>query len=195
MHRILAAVDRIIVQDNFLDSDEVNLLYDICWHSDLYLKGVESNYADEDRDSRKWSLTKFILTSDPNYKFYNKLAKRILDHESIKGKYECFRILLNAYKYSDVLSVHTDVHDKVDGCMTALVYGNNKWDINWGSETVFLSSMESDAEIIQSVIPKPGRMVLFDADIPHTGRPPVSIFPNYRYSIAFNLRPKSNSVI
>ena len=188
-------MDSIVVEDNFLTSDEIKLLYDICWNSDLYLKGVESNYANEDRDSRKWSLTKFIHTYDSNYKFYNLLAKRILQHSSINGKYECFRILLNAYKYSDVLSVHTDVHDNLAGCKTALIYGNEKWDINWGSETVFLSSMEPDAEILKSVIPKPGRLVMFDADIPHTGRPPVSVFPNYRYSIAFNLRPKSNSFI
>lgn len=185
----------ILVVDNFLDKEEIDVLYDICWNSDLYLRGVESNYSSEDRDSRKWSLTKFIDLSDINYRFYNKLAKRITQHESIKGKYECFRILLNAYKYCDVLSVHTDVHDRLPGCKTALVYGNNKWDINWGSETIFLSSMDSDAEILQSVIPKPGRMVMFDADIPHTGRPPVSIFPNYRYSIAFNLRPKQNNTI
>ena len=67
----------ILVVDNFLDAEEIDLLYDICWNSDLYLRGVESNYSSEDRDSRKWSLTKFIDLRDVNYRFYNKLAKRI----------------------------------------------------------------------------------------------------------------------
>lgn len=188
-------MDSIVVVDNFLTPDEINILYDICWSSDLYLKGIESNYPNEDRESRRWSLTKFIDLGDLNYKFYNKLAKRITEQDSLNGGYECFRILLNAYKYSDVLSVHTDIHKNTDGCKTVIIYGNNKWDVNWGSETIFLSSMSSDAEIIKSVIPKPGRMVMFDSNIPHTGRPPVSIFPNYRYSVAFNLRPKKIKTI
>ena len=72
-----------------------------------------------------------------------------------------------------------------------MIYGNNNWDANWGSETVFFDKIGSDAEIIKSILPKPGRLVLFDANIPHTGRVPSSMFPNYRYSLVYNLKLKT----
>jgi SM-20-related protein len=106
--------------------------------------------------------------------------------------------MINAYKYSDVLSIHTDPDIKGFNNITAIIYGNDNWDANWGSETVFFDKTGSDAEIIKSILPKPGRLVLFDAGIPHTGRVPSSAFPNYRYSLVYNLElnvPKKTGLL
>ena len=108
----------------------------------------------------------------------------------LNNNYECHRNMINAYKYSDVLSIHDDGPINGFKNITALIYGNSTWDANWGSETVFFDKKGSDAEIIKSILPKPGRLVLFDAGIPHTGRVPSSMFPNYRYSLVYNLKLK-----
>lgn len=174
--------------DGFLNKKEIDKLYDILWSSDLYLTGIE--YYNEDRMDRRWTLVKNIKKEDKDNIFFNKILDKILDLPILNNDYECFRNMINAYKYSDVLSIHDD--GVVNGFknITALIYGNNIWDANWGSETVFFDKIGSDAEIVKSILPKPGRLVLFDAKIPHTGRVPSSMFPNYRYSLVYNLRLK-----
>ena len=176
------------VIDGFLNKEEINKLYDILWESDLYLVGIE--YHSNDRNDRRWSLSKQIKKDDKDINFFNEILEKILKLPTLNNEYECHRNMINAYKYSDVLSIHDDGPINGFKNITALIYGNNTWDANWGSETVFFDKKGSDAEIIKSILPKPGRLVLFDAGIPHTGRVPSSMFPNYRYSLVYNLKLK-----
>ena len=176
------------VIDGFLNEKEIDELYDILWESDLYLVGIE--YHTNDRNDRRWSLSKQIKKDDKDITFFNEILEKILNLPILNNNYECHRNMINAYKYSDVLSIHDDGPINGFKNITALIYGNNTWDANWGSETVFFDKKGSDAEIIKSILPRPGRLVLFDAGIPHTGRVPSSMFPNYRYSLVYNLKLK-----
>ena len=175
--------------NNFLDKNEIKKLYDILWSSDLYLTGIE--YSNVDRMDRRWSMAKKVNNEDININFYNEILNKILFLPALNNEYICNRIMINAYKYSDVLSIHDDGVINGFNNITAIIYGNDTWDANWGSETVFFDKIGSDAEIIKSILPKPGRLVLFDANIPHTGRVPSSMFPNYRYSLVYNLKLKT----
>ena len=174
--------------DEFLNKKEIDKLYDILWSSDLYLIGIENHI--NDRNDRRWSLSKQIKKEDKDIDFFNEILDKILNLSILNNEYDCYRNIINAYKYSDVLSIHDDGVTNGFKNITALIYGNNNWDANWGSETVFFDKIGSDAEIIKSILPKPGRLVLFDANIPHTGRVPSSMFPNYRYSLVYNLKLK-----
>ncbi|HJR13321.1 MAG TPA: 2OG-Fe(II) oxygenase [Rhodanobacteraceae bacterium] len=61
-----------------------------------------------------------------------------------------------------------------------------EWNAEWGGETLFYNS-NMDAEAV--VTPKPGRLVVFDGNITHVGRPPNRICYAPRYALAFKLEP------
>lgn len=97
-----------------------------------------------------------------------------------------YRTYTNAMLSSDVSFVHRDVDVDSDGVnVTVLMYPiDGTWDPSWGGETVFL---DSESEIVLAVLPKPGRVVLFDSRVQHVGRVPSSLFRDFRFSLAMKL--------
>lgn len=94
--------------------------------------------------------------------------------------YRPYRAYTNVAGYGDVLFTHTDcLPDQHD--LTALWYLCEAWDIEWGGETVFFDAVD---EIAASVLPKPGRLAIFDGAIKHAGRPPARICYQPRYTLA-----------
>ena len=49
-----------------------------------------------------------------------------------------------------------------------MFYLNKVWTISYAGETIFTNNEQT--EILSSVIPKPGRVVVFDGQIPHCAR-------------------------
>ena len=85
------------------------------------------------------------------------------------------------------LGIHGDVnHMHMDGkyydCKTLLYYANRNWEYNWGGNTVFYDD-EGNAKTNVDI--KPGRIVIFDGNIPHTVMPMnVRCSPSYRFTVA-----------
>lgn len=105
-----------------------------------------------------------------------KEAKDIIKGYKVNRAYA---LLLN---YSNVPYFHVDGgHD-----LTLLYYADTRWDINWGGETMFANKNLS--EIAYTSVYKPGRVIIFDASIPH--KPCTSIYgtPNYRLTFVVNLK-------
>jgi len=97
--------------------------------------------------------------------------------------YRPYRAYTNVASFGDMLFTHTDcLPDQHD--MTALWYLCNSWDIEWGGETVFF---DAEDDVACAVVPKPGRLVVFDGAIKHVGRPPTRICyaPRYTFAIKF----------
>ena len=65
---------------------------------------------------------------------------------------------------------------------TVLVYANTSWDHNEGGETLFYNE---DKEVVQAIVPKPGRVAIFPANILHSARPPLPYVTKPRYTIAY----------
>lgn len=63
---------------------------------------------------------------------------------------------------------HPDNHQYNDG-KTLLYYVNNKWDRDWGGETLFHNT---DGELEIAVEFKPGRAIIFDSHLVHRNTPP-----------------------
>ena len=86
------------------------------------------------------------------------------------------------------LGIHGDVnHMHVDGkyypCKTLLYYANQHWEYNWGGHTIFY---DKDGNIKTTVEVKPGRIVIFDGNIPHTVMPMnPRCSPSFRFTVAF----------
>jgi hypothetical protein len=97
--------------------------------------------------------------------------------------YRPYRAYTNVASYGDMLFTHTDcLPDQQD--LTALWYLCSSWDVEWGGETMFF---DANDEVACAVIPKPGRLVVFDGAIKHVGRPPnrICYAPRYTFAIKF----------
>ncbi len=102
-----------------------------------------------------------------------------------RGRFSVYRSYTNYAGYGDMLFTHTDCMPGA-GELTALWFVSDLWDTEWGGETLFFNS-DGDAEFVVS--PRPGRLVLFDGEIRHCGRPPNRICTQPRYTLAFKLEP------
>ncbi|MBS7456067.1 2OG-Fe(II) oxygenase [Coralloluteibacterium stylophorae] len=96
------------------------------------------------------------------------------------ARYRPFRAYTNSNAYGDMLFSHVDCAPDV-GDVTALWYLCDRWDFEWGGETVFFDARQ---EIAFSVLPRPGRLVVFDGAILHCGRPPARICYGPRFTFA-----------
>jgi SM-20-related protein len=97
--------------------------------------------------------------------------------------YHPYRAYTNVASYGDMLFTHTDcLPDQHD--LTALWYLCASWDVEWGGETMFFDECD---DVACAVIPKPGRLVVFDGAIKHVGRPPnrICYAPRYTFAIKF----------
>ena len=76
--------------------------------------------------------------------------------------------------------------DCVEGAgeLTALWYVCDQGDPEWGGETVFF---DRQRDVRAAVSPRPGRLVLFDGDILHAGRPPNRNCHAPRFTLAVKL--------
>lgn len=99
--------------------------------------------------------------------------------------YRPYRCYVNAAHYGDMLFTHTDCLPG-GGELTALWYICEHWDVEWGGETLFFDANE---EVGAAVRPRPGRLVVFDSELRHAGRPPNRICPASRYTLAIKLEP------
>ncbi len=97
--------------------------------------------------------------------------------------YRPYRAYTNVASYGDMLFTHTDcLPDQHD--LTALWYLCERWELEWGGETVFF---DREDEIACAIRPRPGRLVIFDGAIKHVGRPPnrICYAPRYTFAIKF----------
>ncbi len=89
---------------------------------------------------------------------------------------------VNVLRHGNSPGIHVDAPYHVESNKTVLVYMNDVWHPEWGGETVFFDH-ELDAKYL--VAPRPGRIVIFDGRIPHTGRTPTPKFMYNRYILAY----------
>ena len=90
------------------------------------------------------------------------------------------RLYCNKLKAGDSPTSHYDGKYETD--TTVLVYANTEWDHNEGGETLFYNE---DKEVVQAIVPKPGRVAIFPANILHSARPPLPYVTKPRYTIAY----------
>jgi Rps23 Pro-64 3,4-dihydroxylase Tpa1-like proline 4-hydroxylase len=90
------------------------------------------------------------------------------------------RAYINVYFPYTPTAVHTD--DVDDTAITILYYANPTWHHDWSGETQFFSKDLS--QITNSIMPAPGRLVVFNSAIPHTARSPSVLAQAPRFTIA-----------
>ena len=90
-----------------------------------------------------------------------------------------------------VIVLLSTVTENLDA-ISFLVYCNKEWKPEWGGETVFMNG----DRITDTVIPKPGRVVVFPGLVPHGGKAPTKHCPvAARYSAVFQFCPGQEDVV
>lgn len=105
---------------------------------------------------------------------------RHLQETALSG-HVLLRCYANGHAFGNDGSVHTD--SLVERSFTSVYYPHEKWDPNWGGETILFNKEKSD--IIASVYPRPNRLVTFRGTIPHVARGVSRVCPVMRITLMF----------
>lgn len=97
--------------------------------------------------------------------------------------YRPYRAYTNHAAFGDMLFTHTDCLPEADE-LTALWFLCDRWELEWGGETVFF---DATGDLAFSAYPRPGRLVIFHGAIRHAGRPPNRVCYAPRYTFALKL--------
>jgi SM-20-related protein len=100
------------------------------------------------------------------------------------GNFQPYRVYTNFASFGDLLLTHVDALPEARE-LTALWFLSERWDTEWGGETLFYDSA-GDAQV--AVSPKPGRLLLFDGALRHAGKPPNRNCYVSRFTFAIKLR-------
>lgn len=153
---------------------------------DAYVQGLSraaftrTEVARPDTAGYKHWATEIKIEALVQQRIFDITRRAVLGFVTPGSAYRPYRAYTNVATYGDVLFTHTDcLPDQHD--LTALWYLCETWDMEWGGETVFLDAQD---EIACSVLPRPGRLAIFDGAIRHAGRPPARICYAPRYTLA-----------
>jgi hypothetical protein len=170
----------LILIDGLFQADFIKLF-------DHFLRTLRFSLADYDvEDSRHvlhW-IHEFSLedvTRDPLLSFVYSRISSAAEAACPKPRIELKRVHCNTSLYGDMQLPHQDLTPGV----TWLYYANPVWPLSWMGETIFY---DSRGEPIYAVFPKPGRVVVFAADIVHRAGVPSRECVEARRSIAFKFR-------
>jgi len=94
--------------------------------------------------------------------------------------YAVNKVIVNLSTPADANFVHTHAESKV-----LLYYVNLDWRDGWHGETLFYD--EAGKEVVFANAYTPGRLIAFDASIPHAIRPQSMIATPYRFTMAIIL--------
>ena len=156
----------IVVSDDFFDINSHRLIFEFCQNA-LYEIG--------ETDMPGGPITGMISNISPESSYYSSFDLAIRkDFKQVEGK-RIFRMYINLFTANENPHFHTDSDEGKDA-KTFLYYPNLSWDMNDGGETQFLVNDE-----IIGVLPKPNRLVMFDAEIWHKA---TSFRDRPRYTIA-----------
>ena len=143
--------------------------------------GYKANLNNKD-DQGHWS--NYILVNSKYFPYDHSLMPYIKRHEdlqyiwdtvqSVIGHRALLRAYINGYTYGTDGYSHTDdswineIHGNDTLSETVIVYLNDTWNIDWAGETVIF---DKDKEIEAAVLPKFGRVLVFDSNKLHAARP------------------------
>ena len=94
--------------------------------------------------------------------------------------YNIVKCILNLSTAADANFTHSHPEDKI-----LLYYVNLEWRDGWHGETLFFT--ENHKDIVFASPYTSGRLIVFDADIPHTIRPQSHLAAFYRFTLAIVL--------
>lgn len=145
-----------------------NAIYKIGWED-----SVQPEYRSIDRP----------LFSDVPQSILNQLKyfETIQKNPRIKSLFDEYSVHKCVINLTLPCNVHF-IHAHEENSKVVLYYMNLDWNEGYMGETLFFS--ENKKEILYSSPYTPGRVIIFDGDIPHTIRPQSFMAPIHRFTFA-----------
>jgi hypothetical protein len=169
------------VYDDVFSFQENLEIYQFICQQPFIRSNLDNTFQNNKDIDIKWSC----LLKESN-QISNLLEKKYLNLDELKDRrIEIFRQYVNFSTSEAVDQIHVDSPADSSNAYTILHYANFIWDKNWHGETVFYNYTAD--EIALSTMIRPGRVVVFDSNIPHSARPPSRISEYGRYIIATKL--------
>lgn len=154
------------------------------YRNQFIYKIINSNFHPGGNDNSGIDISARHLHSSWSHEdLDNSMFLRIPELQPLLNKH------LNGYKVSKTrinlcsFSDHNNFHlDEFFG-KTLLYYANHEWDLRWGGLTLF-GDHATQSKLDFAVDLVPGRIVIFDGNIPHMVQAPTVMSPVYRYTMA-----------
>jgi Rps23 Pro-64 3,4-dihydroxylase Tpa1-like proline 4-hydroxylase len=124
-------------------------------------------------------------------KFFNEACVETLKKYISPSDYAFDVGYVNCGIHADQHGIHADDWHAGHG-KTLLYYGNKQWDKNWGGSTLFYN--DDCQDIIYNCSFIPGRIVIFDSDIPHSATPQHFIADPFRFTLALKFKDPKTAV-
>lgn len=164
---------RICVYDNLFDAYYRSVVYAFAQSSNFIIGWADSTIFEKQSNRFLHS----VFSEDD----VNRLGilEQIKNSEAAKelNNYVLHKTILNLSTAADTNYVHSHPEDKI-----LLYYVNLEWFDGWHGETLFFS--EDHKDVVFATPYTPGRLLVFDAKIPHTIRPQSHIATQYRFTLA-----------
>lgn len=124
-------------------------------------------------------------------KFFNESCVTVLKKYIPPEKFGFDVGYVNCGIHADQHGIHADDWHPQHG-MTFLYYGNKNWNSHWGGSTLFYDDNCKDIIYTNAFIP--GRVVIFDSDIPHSATPQHFAADPFRFTLALKFKNPTTPV-
>ena len=178
--RIGESQRRFFILDRVLDGPAIERVHE--YFADLPMTLSDSDRPDTSHVRHlKHEFEPDEWDTDPALGLMSDVARTFLREQGVAFG-DIYRIYANYNLHGDFQFAHEDGEG-----WTALVFVNSRWDEDWGGELILYP--DGDASYAYSILPSPGRMVVFDAMIRHRGGAPSKLCLEARISVAIKFRP------
>lgn len=144
--------------------------------NEIYEELIRLPYYYGERDAAEYAPTGMFSNLNTDSITYKSINNFLSKCEPLQNK-TIIRAYVNLFIPRENANFHVDGKEG----MTLLYYANTDFDLNEGGETKFLSNNNT----LLSVLPLPGRIVVFPAESNHT----ASSFKNkHRFTVAFKFK-------
>ena len=169
------------VYDNLFDQENLRKIYrHFCNDVEWEFGGGNLTQA-----SLKWNCFPKFECEAEKLLWINQ--EEILESTGLKHILKLHRSYVSANQYGHFGEFHTDEEaEDYNNWFTLMYYLNKEWHLDFAGETAFLN--KEGTEIHKSVIPKPGRAILFDGFIKHASRPLNKVFSGVRLVLTFKYK-------
>lgn len=151
------------VSDNFFSKEDHQYILNYC---------EDASYTYGECDNEMNIPTGMVHNIDLSEKVYQIISKRIVKSIPEIAQLKLYRMYVNCFAPGENPYFHNDG----DRGLTFLYYPQIDWKLNDGGETQFY--IDGD---LYGIVPKPNRMVLFDAKIVHRA---TSFRDRHRFTVA-----------
>lgn len=108
--------------------------------------------------------------------FWHRVKSAHMPRATLLGVYA------NGQTFGQDSPIHRDNKASEQG-LTVVMFCNDHWVSAWGGELVFYDHRKEN--IIKAVLPRPGRIVIFNGQVPHNARSPSAGCDRLRMTLAF----------